>query len=812
MPTGFNGSSDFNGRNMSGGSSVMSGQSEYVGSNPGLEMLGRMGQFFPAAVQLTLPGMISSLIEITKHYAKENKELKMYETAFATARELAEEKKTMEALDFIKDTISQMEVPGKFKEVVDQFQTVIQNSYEEMLSYNNNISRDSLQEFCKEMVEKSEDPEEKTAWETVSKIVDESKERTGEINAQMCIEAYDYENWKLPFIAENLKRVGIPAQVFYGQPNTDENAKGYIITPILPEEAVERLRGIEALANVSHKMKNVMTQDLYDAMCKVAPTSKGGKHYSEHLELSGLTRAEAEMMREALFSDYNNIGVPIAVVETQSGDGTWSVLYPKEEEAAVNSAFVRCLLSENGYGKLTTFEKDILGNVEIQDKVQGAITLLSKGHGDCIFVVDTSKTAGRSDDNAKMPDHFLKIEQYRVEECEAVLDEATGEWAVKTIDKIDLKNLPHGLSADEVIHNKVNHLCKNPLILGESQAEKFGITRDEFRPEQRLKSYVQKMRDPMIRSGVIGEKDPEKRREIVANGNAQSFFVKFAASQAARECKDDPSIENISEYIADNKDSLIDEFFESELKKIQKAKSFGKLSPEAAEKETKLLKETVDRLKNMNDPEYGLSANIKQAQDIINGRVITGLYEANIFSAEAISSDGIDEKELFDVQRKLARARAMADTPLAQNSFSAAVKQVQKETIEDRVRNNKMRLRRSYPGISESALEARACLAEFSENLHNAVFKGADLEDPNEYSQKYGFDIEQAAMNIDEKIYKDFGLHIDEITDNDARKFMSQDEIKKADAALDAVDPAIRFEVVRQMKEGAARQSREQDR
>lgn len=797
-------------RSVSDGVSAMDGRSQFVGNNPIFYDLNMMKQFRDFAIQIGLPKMISGMIDVTRHYMAEIRELKKYEIAFNTARELAEEKKTTEALDYVENALMQMEASGKFKDVMDEFQKVIHASYKEMLINNNEYSRDSLKSFCQEMIDNTDDLETKEAWKAVSKIVDAACEHAGEIEDKMLIERTDCENWKLAFYEENLRRIGIPAQAFYGAPESDDHAGGYLITPLLPEEAEERIRGIDMLAEFSRGMKNIESRELYDAVYKVAPAVKGAHGFTESKQLSGLTKAEGEMMREMLFSDYDNAGLPIAVVESPDGDGTWAVLYPSNIERRVNETYAQCLLYQNGYGKMTSLEKDLADRAKVRDMTQGMITVLAKDRGDSFIVADPSNAAGKRDDKAEMPDHFLRIDKGHIEECKAVYDENTGEWSVDTIKTINLSKLKRGQTRDDMIKESVMSLCKNPMIFSEKQAAQLGITKDEFAPNEKLMAHAQKIRSVRNLGTVQGDNlSKEERKEISRKVRAQRDFTAYAVREASRECGKKPTLDNIMDYIADNTEDLVDKYYANEVSRLAKREEKGRDITKARE----ALDAKYELLKNMDEAEYGLADWTKDARDEIGERIIQAVYEPDVFTASAIDSVAIDEKEIFDIQRKLARARAMAETPLAINSFSAAVRGIMKETIEERIINNKMLLRRQYPGITENALEARAVLADFTESIHNAAFYNSDIDlSPNEYTQKYGFDMELAMKKIQEKMMEQTGFWIDELIGPEKREDLISADPEKARAAIERIDPIIRKEVAEQMKNSATRRIPEQER
>lgn len=785
------------------GRSKFSAVSEFTNDNPTFKYINKMKEIGGHAFKLTFPGMIKDLYGVYKVHHENSKELKEVEEAFKQATALAEKEKQSEAIESILDTLSRLDTAGEFKDVTDELQDRIRKAYEDMLKrdakeYNSGNAeiRDSILSAVNEM-KADADVSAQAALEALKPMIDDAFDKAEASKTNLSIPVIEMNNRDISRVMQELKKLGIPAQAHMGEPFDEGAAKGIIIAPLLPDEAYDRIIGIASLVEISYQAPKIETRDQYDVMAKVMGSNVRGASFTEHLELSGLTVAEAEFMRNRLYKGLQKNNFPVAVIESSNGDGTMAVLYPKEAEKTVNQAYATCLLMESGFGKESNFEQAFTEQARNREKVQGMITMLARDNGDQFIIVDPSETAGRSDDKAKMPDHYLRIEKGFIKECKAKYNEKEGKWAEEVVDYVNLSKPQRGRTKDDIIQSKVNRFAKDPVILGESQAEKFGITRDSFEPTEKFISYIQKTKNPN-KARLVNPQDysKEERGTLSAKINAQRDFANFASRQAVIACRDNPSIEDITNYVARHTDELIEQFKTSKFMDVEKKAKNGR----DTSKDTVRIEATYKLLKEMADTKNGVKDCATQAAAIVDDRVITQIYEPDPFTAAAIDSAGIDEKEIFDIQRAVARARAMAETPIAENSFQAAVMNEKKKTLDDKVVNYKMVLRRKNPNISEAALDTRAAAFAFTENLHDAVFKGTDFAEDAEATSRFGFDFGQAARNIDETIYKQFGFHVDELQiDEKGRSVASKEDLQRIEAAKKAVDPAIRKEVTRQM-------------
>lgn len=785
------------------GRSKFSAASEFTNNNPTFKYINKMKEIGGHAFKLTFPGMVKDIYGVYKAHHENSKELEEVEEALKQAAALAAKEKQSEAIETILDTLSRLDTAGEFKDVADELQGRIRKAYEDMLKedvkeYNSENAeiRDSILGAVDEM-KADADVSAQAALEALKPMINDAFDKAEASKTSLSIPVIEMNNRDISHVMQELKKLGIPAQAHMGEPFDKGVAKGIIIAPLLPDEVYDRIIGIASLVEISYQAPKIETRDQYDVMAKVMGSNVRGASFTEHLELSGLTVAEAEFMRNRLYKGLQKNNFPVAVIESSNGDGTMAVLYPKEAEKTVNQAYATCLLMESGFGKESNFEQAFTEQARNREKVQGMITMLARDNGDQFIIVDPSETAGRSDDKAKMPDHYLRIEKGFIKECQAKYNEKEGKWAEEVVDYVNLSNPQRGRTKDDIIQSKVNRFAKDPVILGENQAEKFGITREAFEPTEKFKSYIQKTKNPnKARLANPQDYSKEERGALSARINAQRDFANFAARQAALACKDNPSIEDITNYVSRHTDELIEQFKSNKLADIEKKVKNGR----DTSKDTARVEATYKLLKEMADAENGVKDCAAQAVTIVDDRVITQIYEPDPFTAAAIDSAGIDEKEIFDIQRAVARARAMAETPIAENSFQAAVMNEKKKTLDDKVVNYKMVLRRKNPNISEAALDTRAAAFAFTENLHDAVFKGADFAEDSEATARFRFDFGQAAKNIDETIYKQFGLHVDELQiDEKSKSVASKEDLQRIEEAKKAVDPAIRKEVTRQM-------------
>lgn len=799
------------------GKRAMDGQSAMDGENPAFKALRLMEDIGKTAFNLTFPGMVKELYEVYKVKAKSDKDLKQFEKACEHAIKLAKQDRQKDAVYYMQNVLSSLDTAGAFKDVTNEFQQILESALKEMqendkegsIEADNALSRESFEKLCKEKAAelRESDPEAAAAWDAMKGLVGQAYDQAEAKNEPMALEMTETDNQNLDAVMKNLNAVGIPTQVFYGDPMWDKTAKGMVVTPALSDEAKERVIGAVKLARIKRMRENIVTREMYDIVSKILPTNMDGKRYDEHLQISGLTKAEAELMRERLFKK-SDIEFPVAVIESPDGDGTWAVLYPKGEERRVHQEFAACLLLENGYGRMTNMEEMLIQQANERSKVQVMITMLAQNKDEQFIIVDPDSAAGKGDNNAQTPGHYLRIDRGYLRECRATYDEKTGEWTENVVSSINLSKPHQGLTNDDIIRDKILSFSRNPVMLRENYAERLGITRDSFAPTPKFNAYIQKMTDPAKAGLINGEEySKEERQMLMDQVNAQRSFAEFASKEAARVCKDDPSVENIMEFIKKNPNYLIEQYHKTEKKKLDKLEAKGKDVSFDRER----LERRYNLLKNNSDRDFGVIACMEQAEAVVTDRIITQVYESDPFTAGAIDSAGIDEKEIFDVQRAVERARAMAQTPLAQNAFQAAVRNEKKKTLDEKMVNYKMIIKRKNPQLPESSLDVRAAAYAFTENIHDAVFKGAEFADSSEAAGKYGFNFDQAAQNIDQMIFEKHGFHIEEILDEDAKKFMSKEELIRMDKAKDAIDPAIRTEVVRQMKESRGRDAIEQE-
>lgn len=800
------------------GRSAMDGQSQMRGNNPYFSFRGTMMDIGKKAFSLTFPGLIKDLYSIYKVHAKSQKELEDFETACDHAIKLAEADRQKEALSYMEETLNGLETAGALDEVKKQFRDRIQKAYEDMLAIDdpdkaNSVSQESFKNFCAEMGEAAgDDAEMKAAWDTISKIVDNAYEKAGEEKKQMALSVIECENQDLEFVAKNLNKVRIPTQIFYKEPSWDDHTKGFLVTPMLTKEAEDRVHGAVALAQFKHMASMITTKEQYDRMIRMAPVMFGGNRYNESLCLSGLTRAEAEFMRQRLMDEHSHSHTFAAVVESSAFDGTFVVLYPKESSNIVHQEYVSCLLQEKGYGTKSNFEDRMNAAADERDRVPALITMLARGREDEFIVVDSSGVIGGREDKAKIPDHFLRVEKGRIREYRAVQNKDTGEWSAKLVENIDLRNRMRGTTPEELIENKILQFAQNSVMIRGSQGEKFGITKDDYQPTEKLKTFVRKKGDPGWVNTQKGlQMSKEERQNLKDNIMAQKKFAEYVARQAAFECKDAPSVEAIVQYVSLHSKELLERYYHYEAGRIEKNKENGKdvsRDLENLEKNCKLLRD--------DNSELGFENVARDAADDVFTRTITQLYTEDIFTSAAIDSIAIDEKEILDVQRAVLRAQAMAETPLAKTSFQAAVMHTVKANLDDRVKNTKMTIRMKYPGISDTKCDKMAAASEFANNIHEAVFGSADFAEDSEAAARYKFDFNQAAENLVNFLDDKYSCTIEDIADvaadNDRAKLLTKEERTNIENAKNAIDPFIRNEVIRQMNGEKTKDEHENER
>lgn len=764
------------------GESTISG-----GKNPVFSLLGQMEYMKRWVLQLGGPGLIQGLYDIGKSAIKDVKALSEFQRYCDEARDLMEDEKTIQAIRKIQEAIKGLENDGVSKDVIRQMQQVVQNSYNDMLDQNNHATKEEFLKYFEK--ERNTNPDISDLLDELQNTFEFECSRANNKKEPIALKQVMCENRNLDVVVKNLQKAGIPARAMYKDPATSPTEIGYVIVPNLSEKEEMRVYGAVRGADIRRVGKNLFTRDAYDTVCEFLGIK-------ESSQISGLTKAEAELMKERLWNNKNGISFPAAVVESPTGDGSYAVLFPTKNEARVNQIMVECLMNEKGYGEKTELQAALLENADTRDKILGAITLLSDNKDMCFTIVDTSNLK-RNADPPEYPTHFMRLGKGYLDEYRLVKNEKTGKLEEKVIKSTDLTKERRGVSADMLIQDEILHICKNPLILSEKQAENAGITRDKYEPNKNLLKRINRMRNVDFTRDIVGRAAPgEDRKELITQIDAKMSFEISALKYAREACQDDPSIENIAYYIANNTDELIEKWHADDSERIEKMPDGEKKIFFRERLEAKYSALKGSHADGMSEKECA-----EAVLQEINSRIKAQSYEKDLFTVQAIDSVEIDQKTIFEIQRMVAENSQMENTLVTRSSIEAAVKGARRESFDDSVKKYERTITKKYPSVTKEYAEKLAVTRAISENLENAVFKGADFEDNNSYVKQYGFDFETAATNLDKELFDKHGVHVYEVIMDESAKNAAPEYAQKIENAKQDIKPLIRQEVSRQFNE-----------
>lgn len=690
-------------------------------------------------------GIFAELIVGTAKIVKQAMDNKTYaekyEENFETAKALAADEKYGQAIAELEEAVEFLGASGASRADIDKIKNVIDNAFNRSIYENNRVFEESVVEVCRKMQEKARaagDDYLLEAWVNTENMAKEAAAKADQKNVPAAMEMYTCENKNIHEVAAMLQKAGINAQPYYKEPRENDSLMGYLVTPKLSETDRHRINGTIIKANIEHYTKNIRTIEDYNDVCEVMGIK-------DSLMLDGLAKDQAQILKEELWATkINQFKFAVGVAESPSSPGKYCVVYPRQSEQTVNKVITRTLSQFHGYEKEAGTEDRAAKNAVVHDKVDELLTNMADDKASCGFVFDGQN-------------HFLKIGKGYIEECEAKWDGSKGEWDVTTLDRIEATGRRGEEPFEKEVKNKILTFSRTPVFVGEKAAGRFGVTETEFNPSDQFKKNL---------SLAYEKIEPEAGRKAAT----QKRFIAMATEEAEKAMSYGGSLASTVNYIREHKDQLIEQFYFEEKKAAQQKSGKSKQAYlEMADKDYETLKK---------DGGKAISECLDGIQKDVKGKINVRDYEPDQFTAEAIDSETVDTRNVMVIRQLIDRAEAMLNAPAEENREAPSQEheeaQLTDETRKEKpaeimakVEKYKERLSEQKPNQSAAKTEIQAYAFAFTENIQNAIFNDEKLGESGRYTNHVSFDFEKAVLNVEDKIYEEYGFRFDELKEKD---------------------------------------------